>query len=98
MADLLSAARKNYDIVLVDTPPLLLSDARVLGPLSDGVVLVLRAGEVKVESVLAAEERLMADGSRLLGTVLNNWDPRSNGYGSYPERYYKRSYYQPVSR
>jgi polysaccharide biosynthesis transport protein len=98
MADLLSAARKSYDIVLVDTPPLLLSDARVLGPLSDGVVLVLRAGEVKVESVLAAEERLMADGSRLLGTVLNNWDPRSNGYGSYPERYYKRSYYQPVSR
>src|SRR6185437_16077827 len=97
-SDLLAAARDKYDMVLLDTPPLLLSDARVLGPLSDGVILVLRAGEVKVESVLAAEERLLADGSRLLGTVLNNWDPRSNGYGSYPERYCKRSYYQPVTR
>jgi capsular exopolysaccharide synthesis family protein len=98
MSTLLDSVRSGFDIVLIDTPPLLLSDARILGPMSDGVILVLRAGEVKIESVLAAEERLMQDGSRLLGTVLNNWDPRSNGYGSYPDRYHKRSYYQPAAR
>lgn len=98
MVDLIAWARASYDIVLVDTPPLMLADARILGPGSDGIILVLRAGEVKLESVSAIEERLTSDGTRVLGTVLNNWDPRSNGYGSYPDRYYKRGYYQPSAK
>jgi Mrp family chromosome partitioning ATPase len=71
----------------------MLSDARILAPLSDGVIIVLRAGNVKAESVLAAEARLIEDGSKVIGTVLNDWDPRSNGYGSYPDRYHKDSYF-----
>jgi capsular exopolysaccharide synthesis family protein len=88
MATLLERARRTYDYILIDTPPLTLADARVLGPLTDGVVLVLRAGDVRMDSVVAAEQLLERDGSRILGTILNDWDPRSNGYGIYPERYH----------
>jgi polysaccharide biosynthesis transport protein len=94
MAELLARLRSSFGAILIDTPPLTLSDARILGPISDGVILVLRAGEVKLDSVLAAEERLAEDGSRIIGTVLNNWDPKSNGYGSYPDRYHEASYPQ----
>ena len=93
MLDLLRYVRESFEIILIDTPPLTLADARILGPLADGVVLVLRAGEVRMDSVLAAEERLTQDGCRILGTVLNNWDPRSNGYGVYPERYHENAYF-----
>jgi polysaccharide biosynthesis transport protein len=94
MAQLIDLVRDQYDLVLIDTPPLILSEARILGPLADGVILVLRAGAVKLEALLAAEQRLVEDGSHVLGTVLNDWDPRSNGYGYYPDRYHKESYYQ----
>jgi len=92
MIELLNRLRPAYDTILIDTPPLTLTDARILGPHSDGVVLVLRAGEVKMESVFAAESRLSEDGSRVIGTVLNHWNPKSNGYGAYPDRYYTSSY------
>jgi receptor protein-tyrosine kinase len=95
MENLLSLVRDNFDVVLIDTPPLTLADARILGRGADGVVLVLGAGEVRMDSVQAAEERLVQDGCRVLGTVLNNWDPRANGYGVYPERYHESTYFQP---
>ena len=94
MAKLLQNLRHQYDVILIDTPPLTLADARILGPLANGVVIVLRAGAVRLDSVLAAEQRLTQDGSHVLGTVLNDWDPRSNGYGVYPDRYHESSSYQ----
>ena len=36
-----------------------------------------------------ANDAVAEDGSHVIGTVLNNWDPRSNGYGSYPDRYHR---------
>jgi len=98
MLELLDYLRVAYDVVLIDTPPLTLSDARILGPLADGVVLVLRAGEVRMDSVQAAEERLAQDGCRIMGTVLNDWDPRSNGYGVYPERYHENAYFDSAKK
>ena len=54
--------------------------------LSDGVVLVVRAGHTMREAALVASQRLSEDGTRILGTVLNSWDPRKTpgrtyGYG-----------------
>ncbi len=97
MIEILRRLRESFDAVLIDTPPLTLADARILGPLADGVVLVLRAGDVRMDSVLAAEQMLEQDGAHMIGTVLNNWNPRSNGYGVYPERYHESSYFQGVS-
>lgn len=93
MAELIDFCRGNYDVVLIDTPPFLhLSDARVLGRLSDGVILVLRAGRVRWDSIAAAERRLSEDGTPILGTVLNNWQPGKDGFGVYPSNKDSYSY------
>ncbi len=85
MSSLIEQFRRQFNVVLIDTPPLLnLADARVLGRISDGVILVIRAGRVRWEAAMAAEQRLYEDGITVLGTVLNDWDPKQNGYGVYP--------------
>jgi capsular exopolysaccharide synthesis family protein len=87
MKRLLNRFRKEFDMILIDAPPMIhLADARVLGRFADGVILVVRAGETTTESALFARHRFEEDGTRVLGTVLNSWNPRTStryGYGNY---------------
>jgi polysaccharide biosynthesis transport protein len=87
MGTLLERLRKEFDMVMIDAPPMIhLADARVLGRLADGVILVVRAGQTTTESALFARQRFAEDGTRVLGTVLNSWDPKTSphyGSGSY---------------
>jgi succinoglycan biosynthesis transport protein ExoP len=88
MSELLGLLRREFDMVIVDAPPILqqLADARVLGHLADGVILVIRAGQTTIDSALFATERFAKDGTRVLGTILNGWDPKTGGrygYGGY---------------
>ena len=90
-ASLLRRLRSEFDLILVDSPPMLqLADARVLGRAVDAVVLVLRAGKTARETAHAARQSLIEDGTLLLGTVLNRWDSKrypSYAYtGSYPKQ------------
>jgi succinoglycan biosynthesis transport protein ExoP len=89
MATLLKRLRAEFDMILMDAPPMIhLADARVLGHLSDGVVLVIRAGQTTTESALSACQRFAEDGTRVLGTILNSWDPKTTGgygYGGYAD-------------
>jgi capsular exopolysaccharide synthesis family protein len=89
MSILLKRLRAEYDMVVIDAPPMIhLADARVLGHLADGVVLVIRAGQTTSESALFACQRFAEDGTRVLGTILNSWDPRATGnygYGGYAD-------------
>ena len=89
-AELLAAARRQFDTILIDTPPMLaLSDARGLGRMADGVALVMRAERTPEHIVRAATERLRQDGTRVLGTILNNWKPsRAFGSASYERAAY----------
>jgi capsular exopolysaccharide synthesis family protein len=92
---ILDRLRKEYDMIMIDTPPMLqMTDARVAARLADAVVLVARAGQTTRDAVLAMKDRFAEDRIRVLGTVLNNWDPErfSNGYYSpaYSGRYYNR--------
>ncbi len=82
---LLERLRSEFDVVIIDSPPMLhLSDARVLGSRADGVVLVFRARRTTIDDALAAYECLLQDGIRVLGTVLNDWNARkSSKYGAY---------------
>jgi capsular exopolysaccharide synthesis family protein len=95
MALLLERLRTEFDMILIDAPPMIwLADARVLGSIADGVVLVLRAGRTTHESALFAMQRFADDGTRVLGTILNNWDPKNigsyNGYKDYAGIYDSR--------
>ena len=93
-SELFDRLRGCYDTVLVDTPPVLqVSDARLLGRLADGVILVVRAGKTLREAVRSAQERLDQDGTVVLGTVLNNWEPRATNsryYDLYCREFYDR--------
>ena len=89
MSTLLMRLRAEFDMILMDAPPMIhLADARVLGHLADGVVLVIRAGQTTTESALSACQRFAEDGTRVLGTILNSWDPKTTGgygYGGYAD-------------
>src|SRR6266404_5960044 len=89
MAALLKRLRAEFDMILMDAPPMIhLADARVLGHLSDGVVLVIRSGQTTTESALSVCQRFAEDGTRVLGTILNSWDPKTAGgygYGGYAD-------------
>lgn len=86
---LLARLSKDFDIILVDSPPILhMADARVLAGHSDGVILVFRAGCTTREQAVDARDLFQRDGVRLVGTLLNDFNPRREGMNDY----YKSSY------
>jgi capsular exopolysaccharide synthesis family protein len=92
----LKRMREEFHTVIIDAPPLLnMPDARVLGRLADGVVLVVRSAQTTRDAALAANQRLTEDGTRVLGTVLNQWDPRKTNNYSSGNSY---SYYRSVTK
>ncbi|MGO4108852.1 CpsD/CapB family tyrosine-protein kinase [Paenibacillus sp. YAF4_2] len=79
MTAVLDELRTMYDIVLVDTPPLLaVTDAQIAATKSDGVVLVVDQGRVKRQFAQKAIQNLQNVNARILGVVLNNVKRRSN--------------------
>jgi capsular exopolysaccharide synthesis family protein len=71
MVDLLQDMRSAYDVILIDSPPLLpVTDAAVLGPRVDGVLVVARHGKTRVQDLQAAKDSLDAVSARILGSVM----------------------------
>jgi capsular exopolysaccharide synthesis family protein len=70
--DLIEQLRNNFDVVIVDSPPLLVSDAMVLARKMDGCLLVVDANRTKRDPAVKAVEQLKNAGANLLGVVLNN--------------------------
>ena len=72
MRTLLSDAQKAFQFVILDAPPVMgLADARVLAPIADGVIVVIRAGSTQKPSIERACILLESAGANVLGTVLN---------------------------
>lgn len=89
MAEILTEVRSAYDVVIVDTAPILaVSDALTLGQLVDGIVLVVRANRTTKHDVARSLEAIRSSGSTLLGVVLNGVrrsqrrDSQTYGYAS----------------
>lgn len=92
MGDLLTRVRQEYDIVIVDTPPVnIITDAAVLATRADGVVLVARTGVTEAAALSYAVEQLRHVRATVLGVVLNDIDLRRDA--SYDSSYkYFRGY------
>jgi capsular exopolysaccharide synthesis family protein len=91
--ELLDAIRRDYDFVLIDTPPLLpVTDACVVAPRVDGVLLTIRISKNRRPQTERAKELLDALQVSTLGVVVNAVD-RSFGYGSYYRYYQSYGYY-----
>jgi Mrp family chromosome partitioning ATPase len=78
---LLRAYRKAFDIVLIDSPPILrVPDSRLLSRCTDGVIMVARSNRTNRNSLVMACHRLSMDRSRVLGVVLNDWKGEPSPY------------------
>jgi polysaccharide biosynthesis transport protein len=87
---LLDRLRKNFQFIVLDLPPILpVADSRVMADLSDGVVLVVRAGQTRRELLQHALERFPVP--NILGVVLNDVQLQNSGYSKAYE-YYARGY------
>lgn len=72
MKETIEELRGLYDIVLVDSPPLLpVSDAQLLSAYCDGVVFVVRSGKVKEKEAQRAVLKLDQARARVVGVFLN---------------------------
>jgi len=84
MAQVLAELENRYDMVLFDSPPLLpVTDAAVLGKLTEGVLLVAGTGVVTRDQLRDSIEMLSTVGARLFGLVLNRAPRRDGGVRTY---------------
>jgi tyrosine-protein kinase Etk/Wzc len=76
MLRFLEELRAAYEMVIFDSPPALAApDAAVLGAATDGVILVLRAGETNPAAARRALELFRSANARVAGAVLNGTEP-----------------------
>ena len=73
MRVLLGELQEQFDIIVLDTPPVLATaDASIVASLTDGVLLVVRAGTTDRNAAQRAYQQLANVGARVVGTVLND--------------------------
>lgn len=94
MSDLVGRSRRDYDLILIDAPPLAVTaDVLTLSKLVDGIVFVTRPGVVEQESAELAQETLNSTGQKVLGMIINGVKPndfdRYSYHGRYAKTYYK---------
>jgi len=91
MAEILKDLRKRFDFVIIDTPPMVVSDAQILSTKVDGLIFVIIPGQTKIIAAKRPLEELERIGVRVLGVVANKIPKnRDYYYGGY-------NYYSPYS-
>lgn len=88
MHELIAGLERMADIVLVDAPPVPVSDALVLAGLVDRVLLVAYSGRTRSSELARAVEELTRAGTPLLGVLLNRAEAGAGGYDLYYAEYY----------
>ncbi len=96
MRDVLAQLREQYDHIVIDTPPSLsVTDAVVLSPRADAVILVIRSGQTTKQALRRSRDVLMQVSAKVVGVLLNAVDLSSPDYYYYYEyqgkyaRYYR---------
>ena len=88
MQDFLSEMRKRYDLVIVDSAPIIaVTDSEILAALVDATIMVVSAEKTELDLMEKASELIKRGSSSFIGAVLNNFTYKS-GYGSYYKYYY----------
>jgi succinoglycan biosynthesis transport protein ExoP len=87
----LDQLRERFPLVLVDSPPILpVSDARLIAPCTDGVMMVVAAGSQKPAALTSALEKLTLAGANLIGVVLNQADEDADQVDAYDAYRYEQ--------
>ncbi|MEH6883235.1 CpsD/CapB family tyrosine-protein kinase [Priestia megaterium] len=84
MAELLKEMKKQFDMIIFDTPPILaVADAQILANQVDGTILVVSSGKTEKDAALKSKELLSNAQGKLLGVVLNNRKVEEGNYYYY---------------
>ena len=99
MADLLSEVGRRWDIVILDSPPVLVvSDARYLASLVDVTVYVIKWVDTKRDVAMLGYQQIQEVGGHVAGVVLSMVDMRRNArYGNADSAYYYKGYQRKYS-
>ena len=93
MRDLITDAQTAFDLVVLDTPPIIsVGDPVAISAQCDGVIIVIRASQVPLEVIRRAIGQVAAVRARIIGVVLNRVNLRREGY-YYKYYHYYQSYY-----
>ena len=93
--ELLKTARKEYDYVIIDTPPIgQVIDPAIVAQQTDGVIFLISQANISYKYAQKQIEQMRKSGCRILGAVLNKVDPEEKGgyYGGYYGKYSKKGY------
>ncbi|PFW57223.1 tyrosine protein kinase [Bacillus cereus] len=84
MDEVLLVAYNMFDIVLIDTPPVLaVTDAQILANKCDGIVLVVRSEKTEKDKIVKTKQILDKASGKILGVVLNDKKEEQEQYGYY---------------
>jgi len=92
MSFLISFLKNRFDILVVDSPPVLpTSDPLLLAPQMEGVILVVKSGHLNRVIVQKAVEQLQTTKANLIGVVLNRVNLQRERYYQYYSKYYGKN-------
>ena len=98
MGKLVASARKEYDLILIDAPPLAVTaDILTWSKLVDGIIFVARPGIVEYESAELAGEVLQASKTNVLGMIINGVKDNDFYRYSYQGKYGKSYHHKKNS-
>lgn len=84
MEEIIKDVAKNFDIVLVDAPPVnSVTDAQILSRIVDATVIVAHANQTKKEQLVRAKKLMEQVQANLLGCVLTDYDAQDSSYYYY---------------
>jgi capsular exopolysaccharide synthesis family protein len=91
MTEIMNKLKDQFDMIVIDTPPAIVTDAQILATKSDGVIYVLKAGRIRSLAAQKPLEEFARVGAQVIGVVMNRI-PRNRDfyYGGFT--YYDPSY------
>ena len=92
MTEIIKTCEQNADIVILDSPPFVVSDAVILAAKTDGVLLVIEPGGTKIDMARTMLEQLERAGAHVVGVVLNPISRQRAQYYAGRYRYYSEYY------
>jgi protein-tyrosine kinase len=89
MKDFIKQVRQDYDMVLLDSPPIVsVTDAAIISTIVDATILVVAAGKVEIKALVRAKELLSKVNANIIGVVMNKLNKKERDY-----YYSKYAYY-----
>ena len=90
LREIIEAAEQMFDVVIVDSPPVLsFTDSPRLGSIVEGALVVVQAGSIRTPAARRTVSRMFESRTNVLGAVLTKFDAKNAGY---EYSYYYSSY------